>query len=187
MTAQYPPNVNPVQPPYGQPQFGYPQQPAPPKKRRTGSTILIALLAVVMLTAAYGIGYAVGASGKSTVATVEDQTGTAPTATAGTAKAAATTKAPAKAKTVLAPLKGNGTKNTAKFTTGNDWVIHYSYDCTNFGGQGNFAVSIGAELVDANVNELGKKGTGTEPVYNDAGTHYLSVLSECSWTISVTA
>lgn len=183
MTAQYPQNVNPVPPPYGQPQFGYPQQPAPPKKRRTGSTVLIGVLAVVMLGASCGIGYAIRGAGQAAVASASTgETSTTTVATKTTTKATA----PAKPKTLFT-LKGNGTKNSQKFTTGNDWVIHYSYDCTNFGGQGNFAVSIGAELVDANVNELGKKGTGTEPVYNDSGTHYLSVLSECSWTISVTA
>jgi hypothetical protein len=38
---------------------------------------------------------------------------------------------------------------------------------------------------DILVNELNMKGRDTVPQHNDAGTHYLEINSECSWTVAV--
>lgn len=57
------------------------------------------------------------------------------------------------------------------------------------GGQGtaNFSIS-GDGGSDSNItdpNQLGAGGSGVIHVYNDAGTHYLTVSSEGSWTVKV--
>jgi hypothetical protein len=147
---------------------------------------LILVVVIVVLGACGGIIGAVASSGTSTNAAADKAAPGAPAGAKTTAKAAATSKA--KTVTVLKPLKGNGTKNTAKFKTGDDWTIHYSYNCASFGMKGNFQVFIGGNDLNAGmVNELATKGSGTEPVYDDSGTHYLTVNSECSWTVSVTS
>lgn len=89
----------------------------------------------------------------------------------------------------LLNLSGQGTKQTQKFTTSSDWTLTYSYDCSNFGTQGNFMVDIynddgSLDANDTSVNQLGMNGSDTE-YYYDAGTYYLSVNSECSWRITV--
>ena len=87
---------------------------------------------------------------------------------------------------VLLKVKGNGIKNTAKFTTGDSWTIHYTYDCTKtFGGDGNFTVYVDYPTGDIPVNELGKKGSDSSTA-SGAGTHTLKVASECDWTLTVT-
>jgi hypothetical protein len=109
------------------------------------------------------------------------------TVPAATAQAVAPTK-PLAPKTVLT-AQGMSTKNTARFSTSGDWTIHWSYDCAKFGGQGNFIVNVfdgSEESLDNGVNELGRNGTDTSPVYDDPGQHYLSVTSECSWQLTVT-
>ena len=91
---------------------------------------------------------------------------------------------------VIARFNGSGIENTPAFTTGSDWHLSWSYWACD-GGEGNFAVT--EENTDGsddfngvNVNEL---GTGRGPVatyaYDDAGRHYFSVDSECSWSLAV--
>jgi len=160
------------------------------------------ILMIVTFVATVGVGAAIGASASGSSRITTDATGNPValatvavgdvsngSATSGaTAPAAAPTK-PAAPKTVLT-AKGTGTKNTARFTTSGDWTIHWSYDCSKtFGSKGNFIVGVfdGSEDSFQNgVNELGKKGADTSPVYDDPGQHYLSVTSECSWQLTVT-
>lgn len=112
---------------------------------------------------------------------------TAPAATTSAASkapaAAAKPKAAPKPVTVLSE-SGNGVKTTAKFTVHGDWDLKYTYDCASFGMQGNFAVMTGGDLPDVLVNEIGKKG-GDVTHQHDGGTLYLSVNSECAWTLKV--
>jgi len=178
---QHPGQSGPVYPPpgYGPPPV-YAQ--APRRKRSTGTTVGILLAAVVMVGAACGIGYAIGISKAPATATAADTA--APTSTS-TAK----TTAKAKTSTVLPAMKGSGGKNTPKFTTGADWTIHYSFNCAGFGSKGNFQIYVydGTSLGAVGVNDLAAKGSGTAPIYGDSGSHYLTVNSECSWTVSVTS
>jgi len=88
---------------------------------------------------------------------------------------------------VLLDIKGSGTKSTQKFTAGSDWDLNWSYDCSNFGYQGNFQVTVfngdGTESFNnAPVNQLGKSGSDVEH-YHAGGTYYLEVNSECNWHI----
>jgi hypothetical protein len=117
--------------------------------------------------------------------------GKAPAAAPATTKPAAPAATPATAKpvsTTVLSSKGSGIKNTAKFTTGKDWSIAWTYNCTSFGSEGNFQIFIYTDGTADNVaaNALGKKGSDTSPAYDDPGTHYLQINSECAWTIKVT-
>lgn len=90
----------------------------------------------------------------------------------------------------LLDITGSGTKTTQKFTAAGDWDMAWSYDCANFGYQGNFIVTPTGEdnnpsLANQSVNQLGKSGQDVEH-YHHGGTYYLSVNSECSWHVTVT-
>ncbi len=106
-------------------------------------------------------------------------TGSNPTAT----QAPVTQAAPQ----VLLDLSGSGSKSTQKFTAGGDWDLNWTYDCSNFGGKGNFQVFIyngdgSMSFENSAINQLGSKDSGTEH-YHKGGTYYLEVNSECSWTL----
>ncbi|MEY9876627.1 hypothetical protein ABH931_006137 [Streptacidiphilus sp. MAP12-33] len=86
----------------------------------------------------------------------------------------------------LLQVSGNGIKNTKQFTTGDNWTINYTYDCTGFlGGTGNFTVYVDYPNGDVAVNELGSKGSSSS-TETGAGMHSLKVSSECNWTVKVT-
>ena len=88
---------------------------------------------------------------------------------------------------IIVRLNGSGEQNTQAFTTPANWHLSWSYwDCP---GESNFIVTEynadgSPALNGVSVNEL---GTGRGPVatyaYDDAGTHYFQVISECSWSL----
>lgn len=105
-----------------------------------------------------------------------------------TAATKPTVPTPAPTPQVLLDLQGSGTKSTQKFTAASDWDLNWSYDCSNFGTQGNFMVQItngdGSYSYDNQaVNQLGAKGTDVEH-YHKGGTFYLQISSECSWQVT---
>ena len=85
---------------------------------------------------------------------------------------------------------GSGTADTQQFTVSqSSWQLLWTYDCANFGTQGNFIVNVNgygaaASTTDQGVNQLGRSSTGDEHYY-DSGTFNLSVSSECDWTVKV--
>jgi len=97
---------------------------------------------------------------------------------------------------VLISFSGSGIRNSAPFVVNSSAVTaSYSYDCSSFGGQGNFI----ADLVSGSpgsgnyddesiANQLGSGGSQTTTVYpQDVGnSYYLEVNSECSWSITLT-
>jgi hypothetical protein len=115
---------------------------------------------------------------------------TAPTTTAPPAKA----PAPAAPK-VLMSLSGSGIENSPPFlVTQSQLTVHYTYDCSAFGGSGNFI----ADLLSGNqsslgsddqsiANALGAGGSVTTTIYpTNAGSDYhLAVNSECNWSVVV--
>jgi|GEM_PF-5640570 len=108
-----------------------------------------------------------------------------------TPPASSTTSAPP-APTSLLDVSGSGSKSTQTFTAPANWNLNWSYDCSKFlGGTGNFQVYIynaDGTLNDATgVNQLGASGSDTEYYHNAAGSLYLVVNSECSWTVVATA
>ena len=96
--------------------------------------------------------------------------------------------APVQPQTVMS-LSGSGSKSTQIFTVGNSWQMNWSYDCSNFGDQGNFQVFIytsdGSMSFDnAPVNEEGMSGSDIE-YYHTGGSYYIEVNSECNWKVTV--
>jgi len=88
---------------------------------------------------------------------------------------------------VLFSASGSGTKSTQTFTVPKSWQLDWSYDCSNFGSQGNFVVSVynadgSPSYNNTTVNQLGKSGSDTE-YYHTGGTFYFEINSECSWTV----
>jgi len=103
-------------------------------------------------------------------------------------QASTETKTPAVTQTLL-DISGSGSKSTAKFTAGGDWDLNWSYDCNNFGQDGNFIVSVykgdgTMSFQNIGVNQLGKSDSGVEH-YHNSGEYYLTVNSMCKWKIQV--
>lgn len=112
-----------------------------------------------------------------------------PTPASDVSAAPSTSSQPAAAPQTLLDISGQGTKQTQKFTTAGDWTLSYSYDCSKFGSEGNFQTFTynddgSMDSDDIGVNRLGTSGSDTMNYY-DAGTHYLSINSECSWRVTV--
>lgn len=88
---------------------------------------------------------------------------------------------------------GSGAQTTSQFTvptSAKGWRINWAYNCSSFGSQGNFVVTVfqGTQMSfnDPGVNQLGVKGSGTEHNY-DTGAFHLGINSECAWTVNVVA
>ena len=117
----------------------------------------------------------------------------ASSSTSTTAAAATPTTTPrtttTAASAVLYQQSGSGTASTPNFTTPTNWSIDWTYDCSAFGSQGNFAVEVEqagtgtmASIADLPITQLGASGSGVQS-YHYGGKLYLSVDSECAWTI----
>lgn len=106
------------------------------------------------------------------------------TAKAAAAPAPATTAQPKPA--VVFTTSGDGIKKTASFTTGPEWSVTYTFDCASSGGTGNFMLDVGDNMGESLANALAAKGGDTSYEHDNPGKHYLSVNSECNWTLKVT-
>jgi len=180
------------QPPQPQPQWGAPQPPQPPTKHRGLKIALGVIGGIVALGVITNLAHGKDKTDDTADKAPATTAPAAPATTAGTptkvavpaAKPKPKPKPPAKPKTVLTET-GHGIKNTVKFSVDGDWDLQYTYNCSSFGMQGNFAVTgMGGDFPDVMVNELGMKGTDVTHQH-DGGTMYLQVNSECSWTIKV--
>lgn len=167
----------------------------PPARARSGAGVGRALgiavlgAAFVAIVAVIAGSIAYSAKHRTQTATISAQTDAGSTApTAGAASNAAAGSGPASsvapAEAVVLSLSGSGEQTTQDFTTGSDWGVSYSYDCSSFGMQGNFVVSDERGVPLANT--LGTSGSATTYEHGDPGRHYLEVDSECSWTLQVT-
>jgi hypothetical protein len=89
----------------------------------------------------------------------------------------------------LMNISGSGDTTTAQFTVGGsgDYDVIWSYNVGNDGPTVNFdfAGDGGSDFNLTGPDQLGTGGSGVTHVYGDAGTHYLTVLSEGDWTIKV--
>lgn len=144
-----------------------PTPPAPRKKHRKWPWIIGGLVALLIIVVA------------------NDHGTNAPVTSAPltTAPAPTTAQSSAAAPVVLYTKSGSGSGSTPKFTTGPEWQVAYTYDCSNFGQSGNFQVT--SEDYQLVVNQLGTKGADTEYAHDDPGSHALTINSECAWTIKV--
>jgi hypothetical protein len=95
---------------------------------------------------------------------------------------------------VLLNFSGSGIENSAPFTVGSQETVNYSFNCSSFGQSGNFAADLEygnqASLNSDDqpiANQLAPSGQATTTVYpQDPGQqYYVSVDSECSWTVQV--
>lgn len=131
-------------------------------------------------------GMVIGAVGKTTNATAAIAVVPPPAATRATHTTPPPTTRPPAPRVVLTK-SGSGSLTTAPFTTGSSWTVAYTFDCAAFGMSGNFSVSAAdnSDLNGPEINQLAAKGADTDYVYNDAGTHALSINSECDWTVRV--
>lgn len=158
-----------------------PPAPEPPKKKKKHPVAwVIAGIATIVIIGS------VANSGNSTPKTAAPKGTPAPVQ--ATAVSAASTPA-APAGPVLS-FTGNGTKQSQNFTVTHDqWTIAYTYDCNAaLSGQGNFQIYLyqaDGTPADAPVNELGVSG-GSSTTEHGAGSYYLEVNSECTWTVTVT-
>jgi Protein of unknown function (DUF732) len=98
---------------------------------------------------------------------------------------------------VLLTLSGNGIQNSGPVVvTQSSLTVHYSSDCSSFGGSGNFI----ADFQTANqaslnsddqqiANALGPGGSATTTIYpqNQGAEYHLAVNSECNWSVTITA
>ena len=67
------------------------------------------------------------------------------------------------------------------------WKLTYSFNCAEFGQSGNFQVfeDGGSDFSGVEVNDLAMSKSSSTWAYNDGGTHYLEINSECSWKVKV--
>jgi hypothetical protein len=142
--------------------------------------ILTALGAVTGLFVLLGVISAIGGGGRD-----PGGPAAAPTAPAATAAAPAATR-PAGARTV-ATFTGSGQQNTPRFTVTSTWKLAYSFDCAAFGNPGNFQVfeDGGGDYNGVSANDLAMSKSASTWAYNDGGTHYLQINSECAWKVKV--
>lgn len=191
--GQYPPPNQPPpgQPPYsGQPwQPGWGPQPLPPRKNWfLRHKVLTAVLGVIALFVIIGIAAGVSGGGSS-----QSSATSAPSPTAAISAMSAAPQAPSPSKTTAAPsahtvakFSGSGQENTPRFTVTDTWKLDYSFSCADFGSRGNFQVyEDGGDDFNLSVNDLATSKTSSTWAYNDGGTHYLQINSECSWNVKV--
>jgi hypothetical protein len=148
------------------------------------------LLGIIVLLIIIGI--AASASGGKGSPPPTTAASVATTTTSSTSTTAPTTTVPP-APVVLYQQAGSGTSSTTNFTAPTNWNIEWSYNCATAGGQGNFIVSvtqagtgIAASTEDTAINQLGASGSGVQH-YHYGGKLYLTINSECSWTIKAVA
>jgi hypothetical protein len=102
--------------------------------------------------------------------------------------------APAGPVTVI-DMSGTGIENSSPVTINSGTLTAtYSYDCSSFGSSGNFIADL--ETPDQGslnsddqsiANALGSGGTATTTIYpqNVGSQYYLSVNSECDWSVKI--
>jgi hypothetical protein len=159
---------------------------APPRPRGRGTPawVYAAIVGLVVVVAAVVV---VALTRRSGTATAADTTpiSAQPSDPPSVTPAAAPSASPV----TLLSLQGSGIQTTQKFTTtSDDWDMAYRYDCSNFGTAGNFQVFVyngGGSLDDVGANELGTAGLKIQH-FHQGGTFYLTINSECTWTVKVT-
>jgi hypothetical protein len=165
-------------------QQGTPGSGPPPTRGRRGSGFWIivgvaaagAILLIVIISAA------LAGSPPSTKVTASARTPAAATSSS-------TSAAPAPPRQLF-NLSGTGSGETPAFDGPSHYRVTYSFDCSNVGQSGNFALlpedSNGNAVAGALVNRLAASGNGTADGY-DLGTQkgmHLQILSECRWQVS---
>jgi hypothetical protein len=173
------PNFHAAPPPAG---------PGQPKKKRTGRIVAASIVAVVILIIIIASATSKKSTPTATNATTPTTAVPATPPTAPTTTVPPTTTAPP-VPVVLWQSSGSGIQSGQKFTVPpgtNEWDEVWTYDCSAFGGNGNFITSVNgfgdaSGTTDTGANELGPGGSGTNHYY-DTGDFSIDVNSECNWT-----
>ena len=197
------------QPPYGQQPGPYPQQgqnpwqpqpayqpPGRPRRRKSWParhkvlTVLggvIGLIVVISVASAAAGGSHPSGSPAAASSTQAPAASTATATATATAAPSATHSAPAAGARTVAAFTGSGTEKTRRFTVTDTWKLTYSFNCAEFGQSGNFQVfeDGGSDFSGVEVNDLAMSKSSSTWAYNDSGTHYLEINSECSWKLKV--
>lgn len=165
---------------------GPPPPPAPPSPPRTGNTawkVLAGLGGFVIVIFVFSLA---AHRADRTPSTGYVDTGASSAMVAATSKPASHAASAATPGRAIATFTGSGIENTPKFTVTATWKLDYTFDCSSFGGQGNFQVfEDGGKDTSLVVNILAASDTASAYAYDDAGTHYLEITSECAWTVQV--
>jgi hypothetical protein len=119
---------------------------------------------------------------QATIAALQTQVSESP------ANAPAQAPTPSEAAGLTLSVTGSGINTTQSFAVAGSWDLIWSYDCGNFGTQGNFIVNIydgdgSPSFTNVGVNQLGALGSGVEH-YHSGGSFYLVIISECNWSVS---
>jgi hypothetical protein len=142
-------------------------------------TVLGGLVALIII----GSIASAAAGGNQAAPSIPAAAESSPTAAASTSASA--TAAAATARTV-ATFSGSGQENTPRFTVTDTWKLVYSFNCSSFGSSGNFQVyEDGGNDFSLSVNDLAMSKSSSTWAYNDGGTHYLEINSECSWKLKI--
>lgn len=151
----------------------------PPRRRHWGRYIVAGAAALIVMA---GIAGRVAGSNGSTAVSPGAQAAASSAAAASPAAAAK----PAGPRTVAA-FSGSGIQNTPRFTVTATWKLVYSFSCAAFGQAGNFIIDEdgGNDISGVSVNDMAVSKSASTWGYDDAGTHYLAINSECSWNVKV--
>ena len=158
---------------------------------RSAKALALAALALAASTSAVVAGCAsapIVHAARPAASPVAAATGPATTAPSGKVTAPAAPR-------VLLSLSGSGIENSPPFlVTESQLTVHYTYDCSGQGGDGNFI----ADLLSGNqssfgsddqsiANALGVGGSATTTIYptNTGSDYHLAVNSECNWGVVV--
>ena len=130
-------------------------------------------------------------SNKEAAKTTATPTATATAAPTPTAKPATPTPAPPTpppGPQIMMQQQGSGIANSTEFNAPSHWKLSYSYDCSNFGFNGNFQVFLyqGSRPVGILANDLGKGESKSTDVYQGGDHLHLQMNSECSWSVKAT-
>lgn len=191
------------QPPYpGQQQGPYPQPgqnpwqpqsaylpPGGPRRRKSWPArhkVLTVLGGIIGLIVVASVASAAANGSHPSASSAAPPATQAAAAATSSATPSPTHSAAARARTV-ATFTGSGTEKTRRFTVTSTWKLTYSFSCAEFGQSGNFQVfeDGGSDFSGVEVNDLAMSKSASTWAYDDGGTHYLEVNSECSWKVKV--
>jgi hypothetical protein len=164
--------------------------PEPPPRDRRGVALVAVGCAVVFVVLCVVIATNLAGRHKATAA----QPDAGPTATGQSPPSVALpvpetdgpVVAPVHPKTVLS-VDGRGSVKTQQFTTGADWYLRYSYQCSEVPDGARLQVFeySATEQGTLIVDETDQDGTDTLPQHGTPGTRYLRITSNCSWTVTI--
>ncbi|HEU5420529.1 MAG TPA: hypothetical protein VFV41_22775 [Streptosporangiaceae bacterium] len=90
--------------------------------------------------------------------------------------------------TVLRAFAGTGNRTTGAFsvTAPGRWDLHWSFQCAPRAPRGGLIIREGGGGHDGlSVDAAGSAGTGSTSTYSATASHYLVIITSCSWKVRV--